>query len=200
MPYDAFRILFTRADFELARGPIDLELLKTHLIALPLESPILDIRAAANEGVSVEWASLISERDRQLVGNAVREFEQGPTVRHLIHETMSNVSASSSAPVSSGQFTSPPLVAGRYLVQWRTNLCLSNLASATFARATANVNNAELQSTHWHDTHPHAFNGAVPLEVSEGGVIRAALIIAKVGVGAVAAELIDTHWYLIPIE
>lgn len=198
MPIDNYRLSFPLADFTELTGPLDIAQLTTALLALRLESPVLDVRELTIGGASIEWQSLVSEADRNAVTRLVAEYTQPGTTRvpHLTR-LEGGVQNSSSLPERALELVTTPLIAGRYRVEWLCGVRLSALASGTRAKAIFAC--AQFQQAHHEtDVFVSAFNGSVTVEVREGETITAALHVAKIGAGAVAAELRDATLIVTP--
>lgn len=196
MAFDGFRIAFPRTDFLALSGPVPLALLTTTLIALPLVSPIVDIRPLPGDGVSVEWESLISAADRLMVVNAVSAFVGGATTSQPFTITNAGpVLAPNNTPVSVIDFTTPALDAGTYQVIWLAQHRLTVPASATASRAVVAVNGVT-QQDHWPHEVVRAYNGAATFLRTTGQTIQVQLAIAKLGAGAVSAEMTGARFIL----
>ncbi len=191
MAHETYRLTFEPSDFPLVEGPVDIVLLSTALAGLPLESRIIDVRPSTAGGISIEWLSLISPEDRELVVSTLARFTQvEPTSESFTRAVAGPVTASTSTLVSVLDFVTPPLEAGRYRVAWLSQLRLTLSASATHARAVA-VIEGRTQQHHTSDVLPHAFNGHCLVDRRAGETLRVSLSIAKLGSGPVSAEMSD---------
>jgi hypothetical protein len=196
MSFDGFRIAFPRSDFLALAGPVPMALLTTALIALPLASPIVDIRSLPGGGVSVEWESLISAADRTLVINAVSIFTGGTTTSQPFTLTNAGpILASNNTPILVIDFTTPALDAGTYQAIWLSQHRLTAPASSTASRAVVLVNGVP-QQDHWPHEVVRAYNGAATFQRSTGQTIQVQLAIAKLGPGAVQAEMTGARFIL----
>lgn len=196
MPADDFRIAFYRTDFRALMGPVPLDLLTTELANLPLESRILDVRPIIDGGVSVEWASHISVEDRQRVIDAVERFTASSTTSEPFTVAISAPVVSATAtPVIALEFETPPLDAGTYQVLWLCEHRLTAPASSTASRALVQVGNIAQRDHCQNDWH-RAFNGSATFQRRVGERLRMQAAIAKMGAGAVSAELSSTRFII----
>lgn len=196
MPFDDFRIAFLRHDFKALMGPVPIELLTTALVNLPLKSRILDVRPIPGDGVSVEWGSHISFEDRQRVVEAVAAFTAHDTTSEpfsVVNE--GPVLAPSSSPVIALEFETPPLDTGTYQVLWLSQHRLTLPVSATASRAIITAVDI-IQVDHCRDDFARSFNGAATFQRKKGERLRVQLSIAKVGAGAVSAEMTAARFIL----
>lgn len=183
------RRFYRREEFTSLNGPIPLELLSTELNGLTLSVPIADMRITTAGGLVLEWAEFPSGADITAIDTAVAAFTGGETTSTL--EVQSNagpVTAGTSTPVDVIDFTTPPLSAGKYQVIWTSMFRLTATAANTGARAIVTVAGVTQQS-HWGESLVTAYNGAATFERLAGQTIRVQLQIAKVGAGAVNAEM-----------
>lgn len=185
-----FRIIYDRSEFLALSGSIQLPVLTTTLLGLSLTSPIVDIRRTpSGNGVAVEWESLVSEADIDAVDDAIATFVGAATTSDPFVQTNAGpVTASNSTPVSVIDFTTPPLDFGTYDVKFSSMYRLVNTSANTAARAISIVNGSQ-QMTHWGEAVVSAYNGSGTLQRLAGQTIRVQLQIAKVGAGAVTAEM-----------
>ena len=190
MAYENYRILFPRSDFLTLAGSVPLPLLTTKLLELSLATPIIEVRAAPNGAVAVEWESLISTQDRLAVQSAIANFAGEPTTSEALIVTAAGpFLAPSSTPVLALRLTSPPLDDGDYQLSWASEHRLTAAASQTASRVTLTVNGVIVQRTHWAEILETAYNGSFPIKRTAGQTIVADLHVSKVGAGPVSAEL-----------
>jgi hypothetical protein len=170
------RRFYAREEFVALNGPIPLDLLSTTLNGL-------------TGGLALEWADFPSGADITAINAAVAAFTGGTTTSTL--EVQSNagpVVATSSTPVNVIDFTTPALDAGKYQVIWSSMFRLTAVAASTGARAIVTVSGVTQQS-HWGESLVTSYNGAATFERLAGQTIRVQLQIAKIGAGAVNAEM-----------
>lgn len=197
MPARDYRIAFRRTELEALEGPVDIERVKAELLKLTLDCPIIDIRPLPHDGVSVEWASACTEGDELKVAEALRAFAGAPLTSEpfaFVHPEP--VAAVSEAGMLAAAVETPPLEAGRYAVRWTSELRLTQPASSTAARAQCVVVDHFAQTHHTRDTFSSAFNGSVVVDRAAGDTLRIALYVAKIGPGAVSAEIASIHVFV----
>jgi hypothetical protein len=191
-PYVAesnIRRFYRREEFTALNGPIPLDLLSTVLNDLTLSVPIADMRITTAGGLGLEWAEFPSADDIEAIDAAIAAFTGGTTTSTLaVQSNNGPVTASTSTPVDVVDFTTPPLAGGKYQVIWNSMFRLTAVAASTGARAIVTVAGVTQQS-HWGESLVTAYNGAATFERLAGQTIRVQLQIAKVGAGAVNAEM-----------
>jgi len=183
------RRFYRREEFVALNGPIPLDLISTTLGDLTLSVPIANVAITAPGGLVIEWADLPSPTDVAVIDAAIAAFVGGTTTSTLAVQTNNGpVTASSSTPVDVIDYTTPPLAAGKYQVIWTSMFRLTATAANTGARAIVTVAGVT-QQAHWGEALVTAYNGAATFERVAGQTIRVQLQIAKVGAGAVNAEM-----------
>jgi len=183
------RRFYAREEFIALNGPIPIDLLSTALSGLTLDVPIADLRITTAGGLMIEWAALPSSADITVIDAAIATFTGGTTTSTLAVQTNNGpVTASTSTPVDVIDFTTPPLSTGKYQVIWTSMFRLTATAANTGARAIATVAGVTQQS-HWGEALVTAYNGAATFERLAGQTIHVRLQIAKIGAGAVNAEM-----------
>lgn len=193
MPESSFRRFYRRDEFLALPGTSDIDagVLGTALGALVLSDPIAEVRLVAppGTGVVVEWESLPGAGVLPLVDAAIAAFVGGATTSQpFIVNVAGPITAANNTPVAVVDFTTPPLDAGTYAVSWLSQFRLTATAANTASRAIAIVNGLTQQS-HWGEAVVHAFNGSSPVPRTAGQTLRVQLQIAKLGAGAVNAEM-----------
>jgi hypothetical protein len=137
----------------------------------------------------IEWADFPSTDDITAIDAAIAGFTGGSTTSTLAVQTNNGpVVATSSTPVNVIDFTTPALDAGKYQAIWTSMFRLTATAANTGARAIVTVAGVTQQS-HWGESLVTAYNGAATFERLAGQTIHVQLQIAKVGAGAVNAEM-----------
>lgn len=205
MPTKDIRIAYRRSEFEKLEGPVDFDRLKTALIALPLEHPIIDIRPLVDGGISVEWALGYSDADEARVTTVIRNFQALPTSSEPFSARSDafTVLAPSSSLVVVITAETPPFDEGRYLVSWLSQHRLTNPASNTASCAQVLIYQGKAlqheQYDHSSSTLARAFNGAIPVRCPKGASLHLTLALMKVGVGAVSAEMKDARFDVYPM-
>jgi hypothetical protein len=183
------RRFYRREEFVLLNGSIPLDLLSTTLGGLTLSVPIANLSITVPGGLVIEWAAFPSTADITAIDAAIAAFTGGNTTSTLAVQTNNGpVTASTATAVDVIDYTTPALSAGKYQVIWNSMFRLTATAANTGARAIATVSGVT-QQAHWGETLVSAYNGAATFERLAGQTIRVQLQIAKIGAGAVNAEI-----------
>lgn len=198
MSETTFRKYYPQAEFTAMGGEFTrADQFALYLTTIALSDPVVDVRAVANQSISVEWASLPSQSDMNLVDAAVASFVAlPPTNAPLVAESLGITSATSSTLVDVIDVTTPPRDGGTYQVLWD---CLVGML-ATVANAgvrglitltrTQGSNVVTRQWEHnWNLQQPQTFSGGITFECQPGATIRARLQVAKIGAPAATAQL-----------
>jgi hypothetical protein len=180
---------YRREEFPLLNGPIPLDLLSTTLGGLTLSVPIANLGITIPGGLVIEWAAFPSTVDITAIDAAIAAFTGGTTTSTLaVQSNNGPVTASTATAVDVIDYTTPALSAGKYQVIWNSMFRLTATAANTGARAIATVSGVT-QQAHWGEFLFTAYNGAATFERLAGQTIRVQLQIAKIGAGAVNAEM-----------
>lgn len=196
MPNQTFRVVYERAEFlALVGNEINLGILTTQLAALPLASPIVDVRLTnGSVGVIIEWNELISDADFDLVDNLIETFVGGTTTSAPFEiESLAATTSGTGAIVDKIDFTTPALDPGTYQVIWGSEIRITTLVAGTGVGARITLTRSDPVSRVWDDSwdlnFPHFFGGGITFQVTAGQTIRALLQFQKIGVPAVLAEI-----------
>lgn len=197
MAFQDFRIIYERADFLALSGAIPLKLVTALLLQLPLESPIKDIKLigpAANPALSVEWETLVSDDDVDLVDDFVATFAGGATTSQPFEiESLATSNESLGVFTDKIDFTTPLLDEGTYQVSWSSATQMLAAVTNTGVQAQFIVTRSDGVSRTWPDTwdlaFPHFFGNCITFKVQTGQTIRTQLQFRKLGVAAATAQM-----------
>lgn len=197
MAFQDFRIIYERADFLALSGQIPLKLVTALLLQLPLASPIKDIKLigpAANPALSVEWETLVSDDDVDLVDDFIATFIGGATTSEPFEiESLDPSLDGSGALVPKIDFTTPLLDEGTYQVSWACEIQPETGVPNTGVLGQFTVTRSDGASRTWRDTwdlpFPRFFGSCITFKVSTGQTIRTQLSFQKLGVDPVNAAM-----------
>lgn len=195
MPNQNFRVIYDRSEFLALVGNINLPLLTAQLVALPLTSPIVDIRLIPTGiGVSIEWETLISDTDFALVDALIETFTGGGTTSSPFEiESLGTSTDGTGSFITKVDFTTPALDPGTYQVLWDAQIRTTTLVAGTGVGARITLTRSDPISRVWDDSwdlnFAHHFGGGITFQVTAGQTIRALLQFQKLGAPAVLAEM-----------
>lgn len=190
-----FRVIYERGEFLALVGSINLPLLIAQLNDLPLASPIVDIRLTTGTiGVAIEWDSLISDADFDLVDNLIATFVGGATTSEPFEiESLAASTDGGGGLITKIDFTTPPLDGGTYQVLWNAEIRTTTLVAGTGVGGRMTLTRSDPVSRVWDDSwdlnFPHLFGSGITFQVTSGQTIRALLQFQKIGAPAVLAEM-----------